>query len=167
MCGAAGGPACAEHALCFCVCVRTCKLQLQGLADERDLHTSLRCARSPCPRLTACTLSTRCLAHSASLSPHPPPRAGKPPPFQPQGSPAIPLLAVLALLVLAFSNLQTAKASVGGGLVAASLQAPTVLLQQVAAPLLLALAVLVLVMKKGKYLCDRPTLLPDAAVPWH
>lgn len=92
---------------------------------------------------------------------------GKPPPFQAQGSPAIPLLAVLALLVLAFSNLQTVKASAGGDLVAAGLHAPTALLQQVAAPLLLALAVLALVMKKGKYLCDRPTLLPDAAVPWH
>ena len=109
-----------------------------------------------------------CALHSltARLPPHRP-HTGKPPPFQAQGSPAIPLLAVLALLVLAFSNLQTVKASAGGDLVAAGLQAPTVLLQQVAAPLLLALAVLALVMKKGKYLCDRPTLLPDAAVPWH
>lgn len=99
--------------------------------------------------------------------PLPPNSAGKPAPFQAQGSPTVPLLAVLALLALAFSNLQTVKASAGGGLVAAGLQAPTVLLQQVAAPLLLALAVLVLMMKKGKYLCDRPTLLPGAAVPWH
>lgn len=79
----------------------------------------------------------------------------------------MPLLAVLALLVLAFSNLQTVKAAAGGGLLAAGMQAPTALLQQVAAPLLLALAVLALVMRKGQALCDRPTLLPDAAVPWH
>lgn len=77
----------------------------------------------------------------------------------------MPLLAVLALVVLALSNLRGAAAS--PGLLAAVQATPAAVLQSVAAPLLLAAGLLFVVMKNGKYLCDRPNLLPDVAVPWH
>lgn len=92
--------------------------------------------------------------------------AGKPSPFQPQGSPAVPLLVAAALAVLAFVNLQL-LAGGGGGASALLQAAPATLLQQVAAPLLLAGAMLFLMMKKGSQLVDKPQLTPELAVPWH
>ncbi|EFN52170.1 hypothetical protein CHLNCDRAFT_59012 [Chlorella variabilis] len=91
---------------------------------------------------------------------------GKPSPFQPQGSPAVPLLVAAALAVLAFVNLQL-LAGGGGGASALLQAAPATLLQQVAAPLLLAGAMLFLMMKKGSQLVDKPQLTPELAVPWH
>ncbi|KAL4421843.1 hypothetical protein ABPG77_001325 [Micractinium sp. CCAP 211/92] len=87
----------------------------------------------------------------------------KPAPFQPQGSPAVPLLLVAALLVLAWLNLQALRAS-SDGLLAVP---PVALLQQVAAPAAAAAGALVLIMKLGKNLVDKPMLLPGQAVPWH
>ncbi|KAL4856549.1 Phosphoinositide phosphatase SAC7 [Chlorella vulgaris] len=88
---------------------------------------------------------------------------GKPPPFQAQGSPAVPLLAVAALAVLAAYNLLSLSSDGGGGLLALSL----LLLQQVAVPLALAAALLVLMLKRGSLLVDKPQLAPELAVPWH
>lgn len=87
---------------------------------------------------------------------------GKPAPFQPQGSPAVPLFAAAALLFLALVNLQ----SLGGlsGLLGASGAA---LFQQVLAPILLAVVVLAIMMKKGKHCVDKPQLMREAAMPWH
>jgi hypothetical protein len=93
----------------------------------------------------------------------PSPHAGKPPPFQAQGSPAVPLLAVAALAVLAAYNLHSLSSDGGGGLLAFSL----LLLQQVAVPLALAAALLVLMLKRGSLLVDKPQLAPELAVPWH
>lgn len=93
-----------------------------------------------------------------------PPRAGKAPPFRPSGSPALPLLAALALVVLAVVNLRAAS---NPGLLHALQASPLTLLPSVLAPLLLALGVLGLMMKNGKHLCDRPNLLPEMAAPWH
>lgn len=75
----------------------------------------------------------------------------------------MPLLAAAALALLAVFNL---RALMGGS--AGLLQAPPLaLLQQVAAPLLLAAAVLALTSRRGARLVDRPQLLPELAVPWH
>ncbi|PSC73450.1 phosphoinositide phosphatase SAC8 isoform X2 [Micractinium conductrix] len=87
---------------------------------------------------------------------------GKRAPFHRQGSPAVPLLAVAALLLLAWFNLRGLAAA--GGLLGA---APTALAQQVAAPLALAATLLFVVMRAGQQLVDRPQLRPDAAAPWH
>ena len=92
--------------------------------------------------------------------------AGKPAPFRPQGSPSVPLLAALALLLLALFNLHTLAAG-SGGLLQAAAGAPLALAQQVAAPLLLAGAVLALTMQRGKHLVDKPMLQPELATPWH
>lgn len=89
--------------------------------------------------------------------------AGKPAPFQPQGSPALPLLLALALFILAVSNLRALGAA-GAGLLAAS---PAALAQGVALPLLGAALVLALVMKAGKHLVDKPQLAAELAIPWH
>lgn len=70
----------------------------------------------------------------------------------------MPLLAVLALLILAISNLRAL------GLLAA---APAALLGQVLVPLVLALVVVMLVMRNGKNLVDKPQLAAELSVPWH
>ena len=77
----------------------------------------------------------------------------------------MPLLASLALLVLALFNLHALAGD--GGLLHASAAVPLALAQQVAAPLLLAFAVLALMMKRGKQLVDKPMLQPELATPWH
>lgn len=94
----------------------------------------------------------------------PPPNslAGKKAPFQAQGSPAVPLLAVLALLVFAFASLRALSGD--AGLLAAP---PVALLQQVALPVVLAAGVLALLMRQGKQLVDKPQLAAELAVPWH
>jgi hypothetical protein len=75
----------------------------------------------------------------------------------------VPLLAVLALALLAAINLR----ALGGGQAGLLHAPPLALVQQVAAPLLLAAGVLALTSRRGSRLVDRPQLLPELAVPWH
>lgn len=85
---------------------------------------------------------------------------GRPPAFGLQPSPVLPLLAVLAALYVAWSNL---RALVQAGEL---LGHPAVFLQQVVALVLLAALIVWAMFKKGQLLVDRPQLRPDLAHPW-
>ena len=109
---------------------------------------------------------------------------GRPSPFSPQASPALPLLAALVAAVMGLSNAKAALVGGGGGggggagghrgrssgpatapAVAAALSAGG-LVQSVALPLAAAAGIVWLVFRNGKRFVNRPQLLPEAAAPW-
>ena len=76
-----------------------------------------------------------------------------------QGSPALPLLAAATCFAFAVSNARY----LGG---AGQLFDPVLLMQQVVSLLILCIVIVVLVMKYGERLVDRPVLRPDLVHPW-
>jgi hypothetical protein len=85
---------------------------------------------------------------------------GRPAPFAPQGSPALPLAAAAALVAVAVSAVRRLAAAGELGLTVDTAR-------DVVVPLLLAVIVVRLVMRFGRQLVNRPSLRPDLAVPWH
>jgi len=76
-------------------------------------------------------------------------------------------LVAAALVLLAFVNLRALAAATGGAGSMLLSVPPTALLQQAAGPLMLGLAILVIMMKQGKRLVDKPQLMPELSMPWH
>ena len=101
---------------------------------------------------------------------------GRPSPFSPQASPALPLLAALVAAAVGLSNAKAAvcggggggkQGRVGGGAVAtAAALSAGALVQSVALPLAAAAGIVWLVFRNGKKFVNRPQLLPEAAAPW-
>lgn len=79
----------------------------------------------------------------------------------------MPLLVAAALMLLAFVNLRVLAAATGGAGSTLLSVPPTALLQQGAGPLMLGLAILVVMMQQGKWLVDKPQLMPELPMPWH
>ena len=104
------------------------------------------------------------------------PAPGRPSPFSPQASPALPLLAALFAAAVGLSNAKAAacgggsnaKAGRGGGtaVAAAAALSAGALVQSVALPLAAAAGIVWLVFRNGKKFVNRPQLLPEAAAPW-